>query len=45
MVETRSSFSGSSSVDHQLAAASDDADDFELYQRVERIEFVSRKQR
>ena len=38
MAETRSSFSESSSNEHQTAVQNDDADDFELQQRLERIE-------
>jgi hypothetical protein len=38
MAETRSSFSGSSSNEHQAAGSGDDADDLELFQRLEKIE-------
>ncbi len=38
MAEARSSFSGSSSAEHQGGASGDDADDLELLQRLERIE-------
>jgi hypothetical protein len=38
MMEARSSFSGSSSNEHQTAGTGDDADDFELQQRLEKIE-------
>lgn len=38
MAETRSSFSESSSNEHQAAVQSDDVDDLELLQRLEKIE-------
>ncbi len=38
MAETRSSFSESSSAEHQGGTPGDDADDLELLQRLERIE-------
>jgi hypothetical protein len=38
MAEARSSFSGSSSNEHQAQGANDDADDLELLQRLEKIE-------
>jgi hypothetical protein len=38
MAEARSSFSESSSTEHQRGAPGDDADDLELLQRLERIE-------
>lgn len=38
MAEARSSFSESSSNEHQTALTGDEADDFELLQRLERIE-------
>lgn len=40
MAEARSSFSESSSADHPGAAANDDIDEYELQQRVEKIELV-----
>jgi hypothetical protein len=38
MAETRSSFSESSSAEHPAGTTNEDADDFELQQRLERIE-------
>jgi hypothetical protein len=38
MVDTRSSFSESSSAEHPGGPSGDDADDLELQQRVEKIE-------